>query len=165
MDTDGPICGCGKRGCLHVYASGGALARRAEIFLADEILPSALKTGKKPGRVTGEEVCAAAAKGDVLALDCVKEAAHYLGIAAANIITSYNPDKIVLGGPIGRIEGPLLEMVAQVAKSWSMPHAYSAVSFGQGILGDSVGALGGACRVLDLKLSLASSVPPPSPGP
>jgi glucokinase/transcriptional regulator of PTS gene len=165
MDTDGPICGCGKRGCLQVYASGGALARRAEIFLADGILPSALKTGRRPGRVTGEEVCSAAASGDILALDCIKEAAHYLGIAAANIITAYNPDKIVLGGPIGRIEGPLLEMVAQVAKAWAMPHAYAAVSFGRGILGDSVGALGGACRVLDMKLSLASSTPSVSPGP
>lgn len=157
MDTDGPLCGCGKRGCLHVYCSGGALARRAEIFIG-EGRPTTLATGRRPGRISGEEVCAAASAGDGLALDCVREAAHYLGIAVANIITSYNPDKIVLGGPIGRIEGPLLDAVAEVAKAWAMPHAYAAVSFGRGILGDSVGALGGACRVLDMKLPLALSM-------
>ncbi len=157
MDTDGPVCGCGKRGCLQVYMSGGALARRAEMYIADG-RPSALaRPGRKTLHLAGETVCAQAARGDRLAIDCMEEAAHYLGIAIANLVTAFNPDKIVLGGPIGRMEGPLLDMVAGVARKWAMPHAFGAVSFERGVLGDSVGALGGACRVLDMKLKLAIS--------
>jgi predicted NBD/HSP70 family sugar kinase len=158
MDTDGPVCGCGKRGCLHVYTSGGALAKRAEDFLAEGANSILAKPGKSLTPLTGEDVCLAAAEGDKLAVDCLEELAHYLGIAIANIITSFNPDKIVLGGPIGRMEGPLLGMVVSVARTWAMPHAFAAVSFERGILGDSVGALGGACRVLEKKLELALTI-------
>jgi predicted NBD/HSP70 family sugar kinase len=157
MNTDGPVCGCGKRGCLHVYTSGGALAKRAMDFVAEGMASMLARPGKSSIHITGEDVCLAAAKGDTLAIDCLEELAHYLGIAIANIITSFNPDKIVLGGPIGRMEGPLLDMVAGVARTWAMPHAFAAVSFERGILGDSVGALGGACRVLEKKLFLAAA--------
>lgn len=154
MDTQGPVCGCGKRGCLHVYASGGAIARQAAMLLEQGRASSLVKT--EP--ITGEDVCVAAASGDAVALECVSNAASKLGLAVANIITTFNPDKIVIGGPIGLLNGPLLDTLRAEAERWSMPHAFQAVKIERGALGESVGAIGGACLVLDRKLALASSV-------
>ena len=156
MDRAGPRCACGKRGCLHVYASGGALGSKAAELIASgrsSILPSPSKQGAS---YPGEEVCFAAALGDAVALESLGEAASMLGLAVANIITTYNPDKIILGGPLGLIESPLLDMVRMEASRWAMRHPFKAVAIERGVLGESVGAFGAACLVLDRKLGLAA---------
>lgn len=158
MDKSGPLCACGKRGCLHVYASGGALGKRAAELVAHgraSILPSVSERGSN---FSGEEVCFAAALGDEVALESLGEAASMLGLAVANIITTYNPDKIILGGPLGLMDSPLLDMVRIEASRWAMQHPFKAAAIERGALGESVGAFGAACLVLDRKLSLAVRV-------
>lgn len=158
MNKEGPLCACGKRGCLHVYSSGTAMARMATFSIA-EGRESPLKRRKdERGSINGEDVCLAAKAGDQLATDCVREAAKQLGLALANIITMYNPDKVIIGGPVGLIESPLLEYLREEAQGWAMPHAFNAAKIERAALGESVGALGGACLVLDRKLRLASMV-------
>lgn len=158
MDTLGPICGCGKRGCLHVYASGGAIAKHAAELLGRGRESSLKARAEKNGPLTGEEVCLAAASGDAVAIECVLDAATKLGLAVANIVTTFNPDKIIIGGPIGLLKGPLLGALCAEAERWAMPHAFQAVRIERGALGEFVGAIGGACLVLDRKLPLAASV-------
>jgi predicted NBD/HSP70 family sugar kinase len=165
MDTAGPVCGCGKRGCLQVYSSGSAMGARAAAridsgrasSLAAQLSPAVGRSSsaRRDSRIAGEAVCLAAAAGDELALECVAEAAHFLGLGAANIITSLNPDKVVIGGPVGLVDGPLVDLIREEAARWAMPDAFEVVTIERGQLGDYVGALGAACRVLDNKLQLA----------
>lgn len=168
MDTAGPVCGCGKRGCLHVYASGSAMGQRAASLIESgrtSSLTALTASGstqadgnaKSAGMpvLSGEAVCAAAAEGDELALECLSEAARFLGLGIANIINTFNPDKIVIGGPVGLMDGPLVDLVRTQAAAWAMPHAFNAVTMERGRLGDYVGALGAACRVLDRKYTCA----------
>lgn len=157
MDTDGPVCACGKRGCLHVYASGRALVDRAIGFISEGRHTILTETDKDGTRISGESVCAASASGDPVALDCLRESGRYLGIAVANIVTSFNPDMVILGGPIGSMESPLVDIVAAETARWAMSHPFAAVRICRGILGNSAGALGGACLVLDHKIRLAAA--------
>ncbi len=157
MDTDGPVCACGKRGCLHVYSSGRALGDRAAGFIAEGRLTTLSTAWTQGQRIPGEAICAASASGDEVALDCLRESGRYLGIAVANIVTSFNPDMVILGGPIGSMESPLIDIVAAEASRWAMSHPFAAVRICRGILGDSAGALGGACLVLDHKIRLAAT--------
>ena len=78
---DGPVCGCGNRGCAEVLTQARALADLA-------------------GRGTAEEVYEAARRGDDRCLSAIETVAGYLGIALANIVTVLGPDRIVLGGGI-----------------------------------------------------------------
>jgi glucokinase len=152
VEAGGPTCRCGKRGCLQVLASGSAMAARAATLIASgrssslEALP--------PGSLRGEDVCAASGRGDEVALACLEEAAARLGLAVANIITTYNPDKVLLGGPVGQVESPFLEMVRGHAARWAMDYPFSAARIERGAIGEESGALGAACLVLDRKLSL-----------
>jgi predicted NBD/HSP70 family sugar kinase len=165
MDTAGPVCGCGKRGCLHVYASGTAMGQRASSLIESgrtSSLTTKALSGTDPATreggipvLSGETVCAAAAEGDELALECLSEAARFLGLGVANIINTFNPDKIVLGGPIGLMDSPLVDLVRAQSATWAMSHAFNAVTIERGRLGDYVGALGAACRVLDRKYTFA----------
>ncbi|HET7839367.1 MAG TPA: ROK family transcriptional regulator [Rectinemataceae bacterium] len=153
MDAEGPVCRCGKRGCLQVLSSGLAMARRASALIASGRASSLEPV--PPAQLRGEEVCAAAADGDPVATQSLREAASSLGLAVANIITTFNPDKVILGGPVGQVEGPFLDLVKAETARWAMDYPYQAVRIERGRLGEFTGALGAACLVLDRKLALA----------
>lgn len=82
VDPDGPLDGCGQRGCLEVFAGGRQLARQ---------------TGE-----TAAELFKAALAGDLEALAIVKRAAAYMGIGLVNVTNLYDPDVIVMGGGISK---------------------------------------------------------------
>ena len=102
IDFNGPMCGCGNRGCIEAYASGVNIARRARDMMAvDRHSLLGELSGNDPERVTAMLVYEAAAKGDALAQTVADDTARYLGIAVANLVNIFNPDTVViLGGVI-----------------------------------------------------------------
>ena len=154
MDTTGPRCQCGKTGCLHTLASGTAMKKQALARLRNgesSSLQSYIDTNKP---ISGEIVAAEASQGDPLAMSCLRDAAAWMGIAVANLITTFNPDKIILGGPIGSQPGPLLQLIRDETARWALEYPFQAASIEQEVLGEDAGALGAACLVLDRKLDL-----------
>jgi glucokinase len=101
---NGPLCGCGNRGCLESLASGTAIARDARDLAAcgrgEQILAAA---GGDPASITAITVATAAAAGDAVAQSIIARAARYLGIGIANIINLLNPSLVVLGGGVMNI--------------------------------------------------------------
>ncbi|GIV17841.1 MAG: N-acylmannosamine kinase [Armatimonadota bacterium] len=93
---DGPLCGCGKRGCLEALASGPSIARRAR-ELADESPESLLWQRTSPEEVTAQHIVEAASEGDTFARFVLAEAATYMGIGIANVAQILNPERVVLG--------------------------------------------------------------------
>jgi glucokinase len=94
---DGPVCPCGQRGCLELYASGSAL---------DAAWPS------RTGRPAGEEVFAAAAEGVLEAVRVRDAFAHAVAAAVRILVLSCDVEHVVLGGGVTEIGAPLLEAVA-----------------------------------------------------
>src|SRR2546427_282991 len=68
IDTEGPVCGCGNRGCWEAVASGNAIGRlarqRVEGGAGADLLA---KAGGDPASITGELVGEAAVSGDAFA--------------------------------------------------------------------------------------------------
>ena len=108
VNADGPICSCGKRGCLMSYACGMALdkelARDCLRTSEDTLLRS--MCGDSPDKVSAEHVAEAARQGDQVALRLLDEAGRYFGIGLSTIVQVLNPDTIVIGGGLVHI-GPL----------------------------------------------------------
>ena len=106
IDFRGPRCGCGKRGCVELYASGTAIAKRARRLLrrADGKDSRMLKmaAGDVSG-VTTEIVSKAAAGGDRLAKKIMREAAEYLAIWLGGMIDLLEPEVIIFGGGLGAV--------------------------------------------------------------
>lgn len=99
VDPEGPLCGCGRRGCLESLASGTAMAARAGELIEQGRGKSILaEAGGDPGAVTAVAVARAAAAGDPEAAGIIAGAGRYLGLGLANLVNLFNPDRLVLGG-------------------------------------------------------------------
>ena len=107
IEPDGPLCLCGKQGCVESLASGPAMAQefleRGGEFIS--------------GRVTGEVVAGLAAAGDSLASYILQRGARALGMALGETANLLNPQLFILGGGVTK-SGPFwwqtVERSAQV---------------------------------------------------
>jgi len=148
----GPLCTCGRHGCLEALASGPAIARDARESLAREpgrgwkLLSLA---GGNPDRITAQAVSEAAAQGDGLAQEVLDHAAKMLGLGIANAINLINPQRVTLGGGVVRIGSAWMEKVRAAAHADAMPGC--PVRIVEGALGDD-SAIWGAIALAEAAL-------------
>ncbi len=106
----GPRCGCGNLGCLEATSSGTAIGKRA-----NEAVSSKVETSLRDYEtVTSYEVFKEAEKGDAVSKKILDEAFNYLGIGVANIIASFDPDKVIIGGGVSKGGDVLFNKVQEV---------------------------------------------------
>jgi glucokinase len=109
ISEDGPLCACGRRGCLEAIASGTAIARAAREELdarcgQGALLRASADAHGLDARVVGE----AARQGDEIAVAVLAQAGHALGIGLAAVVSLCDPAAIVLGGSVVESGEPLL---------------------------------------------------------
>lgn len=97
VQENGILCRCGKTGCLETVASARAIIRRAIIQLPD--FPQS-ELNKNPQNISLERIKSAWLNNDPLAEQVVSEAAHYLGLSIASLVSALNIQNIVLTGDI-----------------------------------------------------------------
>ena len=106
IDYRGPLCPCGKRGCVEMYSSGKALARGAKALLAkrrhkNSVLAKMSKT--TPGGLNAELIGKAVLGGDRVAVQVLEEAVDRLAMWLGNVIDLLEPQAILFGGGLGRL--------------------------------------------------------------
>ena len=107
IDYRGPVCGCGKPGCIEVLASGSAIARRAREKISSGRESSMLEfAAGKLDAVSGEVVGKAYAAGDALAREVLIEGADMLAVWFSNMIDLLDPEVIVIGGGAAELYRP-----------------------------------------------------------
>lgn len=145
IDPRGPLCGCGRRGCLEVFASGAALERTA-ISLAREDPGSILYelSVSQSGQVTGETVAQAAERGDAAALEAFAGVAHYLGLGIVNLVMIFDPEMVVLGGGVSRSGHLLLDGVRGAVAEHGIAALFGDLTIAQSTLGNDAGVIGAA---------------------
>ncbi len=110
IDANGRRCKCGNYGCVEAYASGPNIALRAiEALESGEAstLPSYVNNDLR--EITAQTVYRAAQAGDELALQVVRETAHFLGAAIASLMNILNPEVVVVMGGVTQAGDSLLE--------------------------------------------------------
>jgi predicted NBD/HSP70 family sugar kinase len=80
-----PVCRCGRVGCLAAYSSGRALVERLRPLAIESL----------------DGIVGAARAGHATVLAELEAAADVLGTVLASTVTTVNPDRLVLGGPLG----------------------------------------------------------------
>lgn len=146
---DGPLCGCGKQGCLEALCSGPSIARRAQEAIADQSNTNILKlAGGQIDGVRSEHVLQAARNGDALAVALMEETAYYMGWGIANLVNILNP-QIVLLGTIAVAAGDLLlNPIRRTVAEMAMQRPSEAVKIMPAELGDSIGDLAAISLVI-----------------
>jgi glucokinase len=99
IDYRGPICLCGKPGCIEVLASGTAIVRRVRERISEGRKSAILDfVGGKLEDVTGEVVAKGLAEHDALAHEVMSERAEMLSLWLSNMLDVLDPDVVVIGG-------------------------------------------------------------------
>ncbi len=107
VDYRGPICGCGKPGCIEIFASGTAIARRVSEQLAAGASSSmAAPAGGDAGAITGVTVGKALELGDELAMKIMAETVEIVAVWLSNIVDLFDPEVIVIGGGAAALYKP-----------------------------------------------------------
>jgi glucokinase len=145
IDLNGPLCGCGNRGCLEVYASGPAIAG-AGIKAVVQGLTTSLRdlAGGDLNKITAALVYQAALQGDAIGREIYEEAGNAIGVAAANVCVSIGPRRIVIGGGVARAGDLLIEPIRKALRERVHVMPVEQVEVVLSALGDKAGITGSA---------------------
>jgi predicted NBD/HSP70 family sugar kinase len=156
IEPSGPLCPCGNHGCLQVLAAGPAieqefrkLVRSSEQELVYPYQNMDLQFLKM------HDVCAAAEDDDKLAVQVISNAASYLGIAMANLLNTFNPEAIILGGTIPNASSLFVETATRVMRQRAMRPLSADTIVKTSVFKDIGGALGAANFAFDKNISIS----------
>ena len=143
IDSTGRRCKCGNYGCLEAYASGTAIAARArEVLEGDE---ESMMLGMVDGdlsRLTAATVFEASKKGDAVALEVVRDTAHFLGVGVSNLINIFNPDTFVIAGGVTQAGDLLFDPLRAEVRRRAFKPSVDACRIVPGALPLSAGVVG-----------------------
>ncbi len=154
IDPTGPLCDCGKRGCLLALANDKALIQNAlKIKKRKQYAKSILSTIPDCD-ITLSSITELADDGDECAQAAMDSIASPIANGLSTLIDIINPRKIVLGGPIGYNSKYLVDRIRELLSSFSFYSQYNGLKIEQGKLKDIGSALGAATLVLQNKAEL-----------
>ena len=153
VDPNGPVCTCGRRGCLHAM---GGMERIVELALQDEGLAAdlGLRATRRTIRGNYVKIARAAAAGDNRAYQLIRQSADYLGSTLVSIINLLDLDQIILAGPGFSLVGQIYADAAaeHLARDfWA--RSVHAIRVGLSSMGNDAAALGAASLVLHVQLT------------
>jgi predicted NBD/HSP70 family sugar kinase len=148
IDPLGGRCVCGLRGCLATFVGQAALVGRA-----GDLLPAFPESRLATQELTIASIEAAALAGDPLALQLVREAAGYLGIAVAGLLNLMNPALVILGGDLAPLGELLLQPLRETIRSRTLVSSIAAAEVRTTELGPQATAVGAATLVLESALA------------
>ena len=136
IDTSGPPCSCGFRGCWESLAAGPAMVSWLENNTPRDY----------PHRtdLTAMRICELARQGDDWAQRAVKREARYLGLGLANLVTLFVPDVIVLGGSVMKSADLFLDEIRNVIASSCRFVPYDKTELVLASLGEDTNLIGAA---------------------
>ncbi|HLW85899.1 MAG TPA: ROK family protein [Candidatus Sulfotelmatobacter sp.] len=147
IDYRGPICHCGKHGCIEVLAAGPAIGLRGRGRVAAEPARGAALLALAQGKiesVTSEMVGRAYAAGDALAQEILQETADLLTIWLGNIVDLFDPDILVVGGGVAAMLNPFFAEIKRLLPTWCVNPRASEIPLVLARYGADAGIAGGA---------------------
>ena len=145
IDYQGPQCGCGKRGCIEVFASGPAIARRARGKLASGRNSILLElAGGDAEQVTSPMVGQALETGDAVAKEVVNETIELLSHWFGNIVDLLEPDVMVVGGGVASMLKPYFGEIQDRLPSCCVNQRCREIPLLPARYGEDAGIAGGA---------------------
>ena len=129
-------------GCFEHNASGEGIAKVAREYLQKQNEYTGELRAKRPEEITSHDVFAAYQSGDPLAATVIKRTIEFWGMAVANLISLFNPDKIILGGGIFGPAVFLIPEITREAARWAQPISRGQVTIVASALGGDAGVYG-----------------------
>ena len=148
IDYRGPVCGCGKRGCIEALASGPNIARRAQEKLAGGAASRIVELAGSVEQARAEHVGQAFHEGDAVARAVLEETAFLLTVWLGNIVDILEPDVMVFGGGVAELMSAFFETMRSGLRHWSVNQRAGEIPLVLARYGNDAGIAGAAalCR-------------------
>ena len=146
VQPDGPLCGCGQRGCLEAIASRTTISMQLASFSIRGRMPIIAEAANgNLKKIKSGLIAKAYNAGDEDVKAIVHHAAKYLGVGMANLVNCFNPEAVILGG--GLIEAlpePFTSISAKVMRESALGDMGKNVDVKEAKLGDDAVIMGAA---------------------
>jgi len=146
IDYRGPVCNCGKRGCIEILAAGPAIGARARTRLSSKSSRSLILELAKGdvSAVTSELVGQAYTAGDPVAREVLQETVEILTPWLGNIVDLLDPDVLVMGGGVAAMLQPFFDEIKNRLPGWCVNPRASKIPLVMAFYGGDAGIAGGA---------------------
>ncbi len=148
------VCHCGNRGCWETYANQYSIIQRVQARLEvkrSSIIPQLM--AEQNASLSIPLIKQAADAGDKEAMDSFNEAGRAMGQGLAGLINIFNPEKIVLGGPLSMAGEYLLPAIKETVKMHVFPEINKQVEIAISPFGPDASLIGAIAIVADDVLS------------
>lgn len=150
IDLKGPVCGCGRRGCMEAFASRSSISREIWQEYKNGTRSKQLEKVEKGSMIRSKQLAKGLLEKDKLFTGVIDRATQYVGIGLAAAAHLLNPDRIVLGGGVVEALGDAYVDRVRVAFTEAVfPSIGSACSLVEASLGDDAALLGSALLARD----------------
>ncbi len=125
-------------GCFEYYASGEGITKLAKEYVSELKGYSGELSLPDTGSLKTSDVFAAFASRDPVAVKVIGLCVEFWGMAVANLVSLFNPEKIIMGGGVF---GPAVRLIPEItaeAEKWAQPVGMQQVSLeASGLEGDA----------------------------
>jgi len=143
VNSEGRPCGCGNSGCAETESSEAGIVTSYQEFSGD------------PSPIRSKEVFARLRQGDEAARQAFQRAGSFLGVLLAQIVYSFNPGRISIGGGVAAAGDALLGPAREELARRVIPRVLACTAIAAARLGNEAGKAGAA--------ALATGLLPPGP--
>jgi glucokinase-like ROK family protein len=148
LNPDGPLCRCGNRGCWERLAGQSALIERVQKAIQAGAASSIRVSSADPTSLCLQALLEAATQGDAVAQSALEETGRYLGIGIANLVNTFNPDRVILCGVLSLAEEFLTPVIQQTLVQRAMSGPRETVQFVVSKFKSDACVMGGAAMVM-----------------
>lgn len=150
VEVDGPLCTCGRYGCIESLASGWALVMQAQEAIKNGVPTKLTEMESGEGdAVSTEDIRLAAELGDQFCINLLEHAGEYIGIGIANAIDLFNPTLVIINGTLVANNAVLMNAVMKTVETQTMPQIFNDTRIVQSEIGVLAAAIGAATLCLE----------------
>ncbi len=147
LEPDGPMCGCGQRGCLESFSSKKGIsdyirqqaARGRQTEMAEHV---------QNGVFRSKYLKKAIEHNDRVTMEAIERACYYLAIGTGNLINTLSPEVVIYGGGVVEATGDMIrDRVAESVDRYCMPSIRATVELKTAELGDDSNIYGSLAMI------------------
>jgi predicted NBD/HSP70 family sugar kinase len=140
---DGPLCGCGRRGCWEACIGLNALLQSAR----------RRPRGDTPPERKIEPIVNQARAGDARTLALLEDLGRWIGLGAANLANLFDPKVIILGGYFVYLSDWILPAAQKALRNGTLARTGENLKLATSTLGFTAAAQGGAIHAIERVMS------------
>jgi len=137
INTNGPLCHCGNKGCWETFASESYIISRY------------LKLSNNNKELTKKEIYQLGKNGDKKVIKIFNETGRNIGIGLVNIINGLSPELLVIGGGIVEIKDYIYDEIIKKLEESALSVSYKKVEIKFSKLGSLAAVYGMADLIIN----------------